>query len=357
MNRLASGSPLNAGDQLLVLPTFRPTLALSSGITLQVPSETLIELLLPDANGVPGVRLHFGRLVMMTTGQSGAKLRLDLGAANGVVLFTDSEATLAAEVRRFHPPGIDPESQDAQVAADLYAVSGRVEWTPADGAAATLTAPQRVVVAAHPSDSASADAGKLIPKWIASEQLIPLNALAADDLVKTISDDKRPLILELQEMADSANPRGRRIECRSLAVQCLALLDQFEPSIAALGDADERSVWSVHIGSVRSALARGPATAARVREAFQKQRGEDDGRELYRMLWGYTRDQLQGGDAAKLVAFLGNDNLDMRVLAFADLQDICHLTFNYRPDAQPASREGPIQRWQDQQRKGLIVPK
>ena len=76
--------------------------------------------------------------------------------------------------------------------------------------------------------------------------MIPLNALAADDLVKTISDDKQPLLLELREMADS-----RRIECRSLAVQCLALLDQFEPLITALGDSDERPVWPVHIASVR----------------------------------------------------------------------------------------------------------
>ena len=65
----------------------------------------------------------------------------------------------------------------------------------------------------------------------------------------------------------------------------------------------------------------------------------------------------KAGDAAKLVAFLGNDNLDFRVLAFANLQEICHLTFNYRPDAPAASREGPLGRWQEQQRKGLIVPK
>ena len=63
------------------------------------------------------------------------------------------------------------------------------------------------------------------------------------------------------------------------------------------------------------------------------------------------------GDAAKLVGYLSNDNLDFRVLAFADLQEICRLTFNYRPDAPAASREGPVNRWQDQQNKGLIVPK
>ena len=265
-NRLVAGSPLSAGDKLLVLPTFRPTLALTSGITLQVPSESLIELEAPDASGVPGVRVHFGRLVVMTTGQSGAKLRLDLGPASGTVLFTDSEATLGVEVRRYHPAGADPEAQDAQTAADLYAVSGRVQWTPSDGSPTTLTAPERVVVAAHPSDPANADAAKQpIPKWIASEQLNPLNALAADDLVRIISDDKKPLNLELREMAEH-----RRIEWRSLAVQCLALLDEFEPLITALGDPDEHPVWPVQITSVRSALARGPSTAAKVRDRLPK---------------------------------------------------------------------------------------
>jgi hypothetical protein len=102
-------------------------------------------------------------------------------------------------------------------------------------------------------------------------------------------------------------------------------------------------------------LARGPSTAAKVRETFQKQRGDDDGKQLYRMLWGYSRDQLQGGEAATLVGYLSNDNLDFRVLAFTNLHEITGLTFDYRPES--AGREGRVGRWQELLKKGLIVPK
>jgi hypothetical protein len=361
----AVGAPLSAGDMLLVLPTFRPTVTLSAGITLQIPSETLLELMAADADGAPGVKLHSGRLIVMTSGQTGSRLRLDLGTVSGEATFADADAILAVEVRRYHVPGADPEAQEPRIAADLYAASGKVDWTGADGKSSTITAPQRVVLAAHPGDPATAGTEKQIPKWVGSEQMLPLNALAADALFATISDESQPLLLELRQMADH-----RRVERRSIAAQCMAMLDEFEPLIRALGDENERGIWLALISDFHAALARGPATAAKVREAYQKQRGQEAGQELYRMLWGYTKEQLQGGEAAKLVGELnhdGLDNLDFRVVACADLQDIMHPgqdisrplvgLYDYRPDAPAASREGPVMRWQELLRKGQIVPR
>src|SRR5262249_33641047 len=106
--RLPAGAPLAAGDQLLVLPNYRPTLVLSAGITLQIPPETLLQLGPVDADGVPSVKLSYGRLVVMTTGKAGTQLRLDIGSASGTVTFVDADATLAIDVRRGLPPGSNP---------------------------------------------------------------------------------------------------------------------------------------------------------------------------------------------------------------------------------------------------------
>ncbi len=351
-NRMAPGSPLTAGDKLLVLPTFRPTLQLNSGITLQVPSETLIELQGADASGAPGIKLDFGRLVLMSTGQAGAKLRIDFGSGRGTLVFPEAEATVGLEVRRYCPMGVDPEVQEPRIAADIYAVSGNAQWIPAEGLAQSLAGPQRLVVEPFPNEVLPPEAIKQIPKWIASDQTNPLIARAGDDLLKALSDESRPMLLELREMADS-----RRFEDRAAAADCLALLDQFEPLVVALNDPDEHAVWPMLVIDVRAALARGPATATKIREAFQAQRGKDVGQELYRMLWGYTKDQLQAGDAAKLVEYLDNDNLDFRVLAFTNLQEITGSTFDYRPETPAVSREGRVYRWQELLRKGLIVPR
>jgi hypothetical protein len=160
------------------------------------------------------------------------------------------------------------------------------------------------------------------------------------------------LLVALREMVDH-----RKVEFKSLGAQCLALLDEFEPLIATFNDPDQRPMWSIEIASVKAALARGSATAAKVHEAFVKQHGEELGTELYRMFLGYTKEQLEGGEATKLVDFLNHDNLDCRVLAFANLQEITNKTFNYRPEATAASRAQPLRRWQEELQNHAIVPR
>ncbi len=115
-------------------------------------------------------------------------------------------------------------------------------------------------------------------------------------------------------------------------------------------------MWPIQIECLESALARGPATADKVRLAFEKQRGKDAA-DLYRMLWGYNKDDLPAGEAAHLVESLDRDNLDFRVLAFYNLRAITNQTFNYRPEATAANRQPAMRRWREQLKDGLIVPK
>jgi hypothetical protein len=190
-----------------------------------------------------------------------------------------------------------------------------------------------------------------MPKWIEPEQLWPLDAQASDFLAQSLQDDK-PLPVALREMVDH-----RKVENKSLGAQCLALLDEFEPLVAAFGDSEQRPMWPVEIVSVKEALARGTGSAAKVHEACVKQHGEQLGKDLYRMFLGYTKEQLQAGEAARLVDFLDSDSLDCRVLALANLQEITNKTFSYRPEAPTASRAQPLRRWQEELKTGAIVPK
>ncbi len=190
-----------------------------------------------------------------------------------------------------------------------------------------------------------------MPKWIEPQQLRPLDVQASDFLAQSLLDDK-PLAVALQEMVEH-----RKVEYKSLGAQCLAQLDDFEPLVAAFNDSEQRPMWPVEIASVKASLTRGAGTAAKVHEAFVKQHGEELGKDLYRMLLGYTKDQLQAGEAGKLVDFLDNDSLDCRVLAFFNLEEITNKTFNYRPEATTASRAQPLRRWQEELKNGGIVPK
>ncbi|HTQ40662.1 MAG TPA: hypothetical protein VMJ32_16690 [Pirellulales bacterium] len=351
-SRVPSGASVTAGEQLLVLPTYRPTITLSTGITLEIPDETLLQLQPANTQGVPTVKLVYGRLVAITAGKPGPQLSLDAGGMKGVISFVDAEAMLGVEVRRYYSAGSNPEVEEPHVAADLYAARGHLEWTAADGTVTALEAPQRWVLSADPTEAAAGPtAAPNMPKWIEPEQLRSFDEQASEYLTQSLSDDK-PLLVALGEMVEH-----RKAEYKSLAAQSLALLDEFEPLVATFNDSEQRPMWSVDIASVKAAIARGPTTAIKVHEAFVKQRGDDLGKDLYRMFLGYTKEQLQNGEAAKLVEFLDHDNLDCRVLAFANLQEITNKTLLYRPDAPAASRAQALRRWQEELHNGAIVPR
>lgn len=350
----ATGAALMGGDQLLVLPNYRPTLALMAGITVQIPPETQLELEPVDANGVPGIKIIYGRIVAMTTGRAGAELRLDLGIASGKVTFVDADAILALEVRRNLPAGANPEVVDPVTNVDLYAADGQLQWTSTDGAIATLKAPQRWTLPSNPPDTgaAGAQAQVVLPKWIRPESLSPNDARCAE-LLATDLENNKPLLIALREMA--ARPQ---VEQHAFAAQCLALLNEFDPLVSALGDPDRKQKWPADLATLKAALTRGPVSAAAVREAFEKQHSDGQGKDLYRMLLGYTKDQLQAGEAARLIEALDSDNLDSRVLAFASIQEITNKTHLYRPEvATPTGRAQPMKLWREDLRTGAIVPR
>jgi hypothetical protein len=349
--RVPAGASLMGGDQLLVLATYRPTIALSAGIALQVPAETAFTLLPLDSNGVPGIKVAWGKVVALTNGKAGSQLRVDVGANSGTLTFNNSDATVGIEVRRFFLPGANPETAEPQIAAELFAKDGQLEWTARDGTMATLMAPQRWSLIALPAGVPPMEANQ-VPKWISGE---PLNAseTRASEALAGLLDSGKPIMVALREMATQ-----RRVENRELAAECLAQLDQFEPLISAFNDPDQRAMWPLEIACVKTALARSPNTAAAVREALARQRGEDAGKDLYRMFWGYTKSQLQqDGEAAKLVGYLDHDNLDFRVLAFSNLYGLTGAHHNYRPEAPDQTRKQPTRQWQEALRTGQIIPK
>lgn len=336
--RAAQGATLVGGDQLLVLPTYRPTITLTAGLTVQILGETKVELL-PPAEGVPGLHLPFGRIVLMTSGKPNVALRLVLGDREGIATFVEADTTLAAEVRPYLPLGSDPEQAAANSAVDLYVASGAIQWA-SDRAPAgeRIVAPNRLKLTEHPADP---HVVQELPKWIAAaEGLTNFEKLAWDTVNRQLGNaGDRPVSLALQELTDH-----RRQEVRYLAARSLALIDDFQPLLPLLNNDDYDAVWPTLIESLRSALARGPEVAEKVRLAFEEQRGEDS-KTLYRVLRGFTKDELLSGAAVELVDLMDNDSLDVRVLAYNTLRTSIPgsvPTFNYRPEGTASNRQQPV---------------
>ncbi len=357
--RMAPGSTLREGDKLLALPTFRPKISFGNGVSLMLFPETLIDLLGVDAQGIVAIRVEYGRLKVETPGKGDMRLRLSLGRAGGTLVFADPESAAAAEVHPYNYPGVDPEANPPHIGVVLYATGGQVDWIPDGGgdlpnaAGNRLKAPAALSLAPF---AGSAGPERELPKWLATgvEPLSLLEARASQALNQAL-DGKETVTVALRELAGH-----RRTENRSLAARSLYLLDEFDALVDLLNDPDQKSIWDLQIDSVQGALDRSPNTAAKIRTTFERQIGKD-GDDLYRMLWGYDKDQLQSGAAATLVDMLDVDNtafsLAFRVVSFHDLRTITGATFNYRPEASAAGRSPAVRRWREQLKDGLIVPR
>ncbi len=348
--RVPAQEMLNGGQKFVALPAFRPNITLANGITLELLGGTSAELDAIGEDGVPGVQVEFGRIVVLTPGRPDARLKVTAGGKRLQIAFGDAGTSMALEVRPVRAEGADPEAGPPQLQIPLYVASGKL--TVAD-AAAGLT--RDVEGPAVVSLGGVQPAGDDLPEWIGMDRLSPTERIGAEFLADNLTLD-RPALLSLKELAEH-----RRVEVRTLAVQCLACLGDFDPLVAALNQSDPtfKSIWIDLIIDLRAAIGRGPDTAAKVRQAFERQRGEK-AVSLYRMLWGYSVADLRSNDGKalkELVENLDHPDVDFRVLAFRNLHERTGLTLSYLPHQNAEQRKTHVQKWRSRLENGQILPK
>ena len=142
--RLATNDPIAAGQRLIAFPTYRPQISIGAGVRLTLIGPAIVSLLDPDAKGVAGITLHSGRVIAVADGKPDAALNIRLGDRTARVAFQDLDSTMALEVRRYLPPGANPEETASYWMAEALAAAGRLAWLDEGAAdAAMLDSGQR----------------------------------------------------------------------------------------------------------------------------------------------------------------------------------------------------------------------
>ena len=126
------------------------------------------------------------------------------------------------------------------------------------------------------------------PEWLDAKNLRPIDRDASKQLQLLLEQD-RPLTTCLSEQVSN-----RLVEVRSLAIRSLSLLDIYDPFVTAFNTKELRTFWPDLFDTLQASVAHDPDTAAHVRSIFERLRGET-GSQLYRLLWGYSPEQLAGG--------------------------------------------------------------
>jgi hypothetical protein len=326
---------VSSGDRLLALPTYQPVIALTAGVNVQLAAGSDIELLPPlgPGDGIPGVKLLRGRLVIRSVGKAGVKLVLEVNGRSGIVTFDDAVASGAVETIRVRAPGTDPETAPGAVVTNLYAQKGALSWSEgADRQPIAVAAPARLTLGQQPVRTALT--AEQLPSWITGEPLGSWDQLASPELEKSLAIDA-PVMKNLREMTSH-----RRKEVSWLVIRSLGTLGQFGHMVAMLNseDKDRKQFWIDCADQLQEAVNRDTETAAAVHKLFDKDFGPA-APDLYRMLWGYTEKDLRGGQAKLLVDYLDHRVLAYRVLGFWALQRLTGgWKLTYAPDLLPENK-------------------
>lgn len=346
--RIRPQSVVTAGSRLISLPTYRSTIALNDGLMLDLLGGTIAELEAPAADGVPRVRLLMGQLVA-TSAKPGMKLVVSFGDTNVTTAFVGPQETAVGfEVRARRPIGMDPESMtDSPIRYDA------TYWV-ATGQAAFDNGTANLAVEQPPSH------GSLVPlkqlgqeeaNWIKANPISTLEA-KAKRVIEPIIAPGMLVTVPLKELAEH-----RQVEVALLAMRSLVFVGEFEPMLKAVNNVDMRPTSrNAVLAQMFEAVHLGPEAAKQIHATLKTERKEK-GDDLWRMFWGYTKDQLDKGEAARLVEYLEHDDADFRVLAFWNLESITGVNLGYRPEMEKGPRAQAVARWQQKLEAKQIVPK
>jgi len=307
---------------------------------LQLIDGTSVGFQAVGSTGVPTLVIDYGRMVLRAENAAvQSRLRLQIGEQAGTLTFADPQSEVAIDARRLGDTGGDPETQPAPLSADLYVTSGRLVWQEEpDKKPVTLEAPIRYTINDHPVDAVEM---KTVPRWIRNPSSSALEQRAIPQVEKAL-EFKRPLNLSLHELAED-----RRKEIRTLAMRCLAVVGDYEPLVKALSDPDQRFVWTTeqHIEQLRASILTSPQAAAEVRTTMERMYGEQQGSNMYELLWKYRGEEITPTDAHQLVQYLDHEVVAFRALSIWNLRNITGNPLNYQLGDTVPHRQAAIQRW------------
>ena len=268
------------------------------------------------------------------------------GPRRQLLTLPQPESAVAVAVDRMRQPGTDPEQTDAHTVLHIWLIQGTAQLE--EEAQPTVSLEPATVYFCVDQQPAESEPAAEVPVWLRPAALRGIDRDASRFLEPTVAT-QQPILDALQAAA-----YHRRPEVQALAAGCLSHVDQFAAVVDALNDEKQRSWWSMHFQTLQDALSRSRESAAAVRRTLQERRGADAGA-LYRLLWGYSDEELRGGAAAELVGYLAHEALDFRVLSIETLQQITGKTLGYSAWLPERQRRRAVAAWQKLEKAGQVA--
>lgn len=336
--------PFPLGAKLVTPPLFRNTIRIGDTVELTMAGATIASI---ERGSTMTLHLEMGR-VLVTSLQEGATLDLRIGDQTTSLTLADQGATIAIENEPFRAPGTNPLLAENHFdVTRLTAIVGPANWEVAESYDLETQQQWRWISGGEPemvSEAAEVD-------WAGSPDLGPIERGAKDQLARFVREvpNAREALLNATKF--------RRAEVVALAAGTLALLGDtkvFFGSEGMLGDDDQKSFWRDHVAALQQRIDLSVPAAKSVQASLQTMDAAS-AEVLFRMLWGYSPEQLQTGSDAFLVENLDSPQMEIRVIALETLRNITGTSLYYKPEQKTASRrKNDLKKWEAQLRRGDI---
>ena len=334
-------------SRLVAVPGFHPRWRWGDYFACQADAGAVVDVGWNDEHGMPTLRLRRGRLEIKTIAANAPYVLVDQGGVWGVLAWGEESSRLQLFAESRMHAGRDPANGDNGLELSLAVAEGAVTWT--DGRTAKvqeLAAGGAIAVEAGAAESRSLDVARVTA---------PL------DLERSSFNKRRATLLKRQLLSHNdahtalltTAADGDPLDAVDAAAT-LAACGDLKPAWAALANEKLNRQWDRVIALLQQRSAEGDDAAVMVAEAAAAVYGKEQGRVLYRMLWGYSSEHLADGAAALLVARLDHPLQPARVLAFWNLREISGATFNYQPHDDPAARRRGIEAWSRTLQRGRL---
>lgn len=350
--RLEPRSEVMPGDTLLSLPTYQPSILFENRAALDLFDGTRVDTSVMGES-TPSVAITYGRMLLTNFSQGPVEVELTIGEQPGQLILQPS-ASLAVDVRRLFQPGVDPRDVASPLEAVCYAPLGDVRWVGPDF---QVDASQRGLW--RVTDLVT---GRLMeyeedPEWIGGRVLTRVEREASPRVESQLISSE-PIWSQLSIISQSS-----RKDERALATICAVHVGQFDSTVQALRDEEQQLSWADEIEALRFAMSSSPSLAQAVYNELTRQHRKELADDLYEMLCGYsleqvgkTPDQWRVGAMRKLINWLESDQLDFRVLANYNLEQITGRRGVFNPVGPSGARETSINRQRARLENGDLQP-
>ncbi|MCC9601616.1 hypothetical protein LOC67_13745 [Stieleria sp. JC731] len=355
-------------------PEYRATFTMdkpNKSLTLVGASQVVFRSGTPDDDSTISIDARFGRGIVQLA-DAGDQIVLRFKDIAVLVTAESEVASFGYQVDHQRLLGIDPmipenhktEIQLFSIAGDLsfkgqtIVATSQLDCEPPGDFELAENESVSFIVCDETSKAPAVAALESLPSWVDPEfDTGSLEAQAASDLLELVRSDKTDsLTLSLRVALGF-----RRNEVAALAGKTMLALNDASAYFGVdglLSVGKQRLYWSSHLDAIRDMLDRSVDDAAAVRTAIAGQNealDNADGDTLFKLLVGYSQDQLKTGGDAELVSHLESASIPVRVLASEHLRDISGTTLFFRPEEVVESRrEDIVKKWKVRLKKESI---